>query len=122
MKLIDALKRLAAMHLKGEMIYKKRSASLHFGATYDDLFNLRVSLATDNTFPYIGRDQTTLISQALVDDPEAFDLFIVSELQRVLDSILELNEGAEQFPFPYWRVWLDLHRTEAETLRKDMNL
>jgi len=122
MKLIEALKRLAAIHLKGEISYERRTAFLYYDAFNSDGFNLHTSLATDNTFPHIGRNEVAVIAQALVDDPEALELFIVSELQRVLGSILELNDGAGQFPFQYWAGWLSVYHVEAETLRKDMNL
>ena len=122
MRLIEALKRLNAIHLKGESSYEKRRASQHYGATYKDLFDLRVSLSTDDTFLLIERFELAAITQALVDAPDALELFIVSELQRMLDSILALNVINHQYTFKYWEGWLDAHREDAETLRKDMNL
>ena len=121
MKLIDALKRLNSLHLRGQVSYQLLPEALQ-DAGLPALHQLRTSISTFGPFPSVGRHESATISQDLIDDAEALELFLVSELQRTLDVILEHSETSHQHVYQFWTGWLQSYRKEAEILQKDMNL
>lgn len=121
MRLDEVYSRLKALQLVGDFRterrpypkYEKRSSLL---------YDLRVSISTDAGFFSVGRHEMGVFTQEVHDDAEALELFVVSVLQMVLENILELSKYANPDTYRYWEGWLDAHREDAETLRKDMNL
>ncbi len=119
MKLIDALKRLKALHLDADCSYEHRTQGQEY---HEDLYDFRVWLMTDAGLQSVGRQEMGVFTQTIHDDAEAFELFVVSMYQTTLGSILAMTAYEYPDTYKYWKGWLDAHRAEAETLRKDMDL
>lgn len=121
MRLIEVQARLKALQLVGNFSTERRPY-LKYEKRSSLLYDLRVSISTDDGFLSVGRHEMGVFTQEVHDDAEAFELFVVSVFQTALENVFELSKYLNPDTYKYWEGWLDAHREDAETLRKDMNL